>query len=163
MKMAAMGMTMDMPWAAADVLFTFAMWAVMMVGMMAGTAAPVLLLFAAMQAGRGEHGTRLAVLAFGVGYILVWDGFSACAALAQWALHEAALLSPAMAASSSIAGGRDSHRRRGVPTDAAQGVVPEAVPEPAGISDGQLARRHQAAPCRWAGVTACTASAAAGR
>ena len=47
--MAAMGMTMDMPWTAADVFFTFAMWAVMMVGMMAGTAAPVLLLFAAAQ------------------------------------------------------------------------------------------------------------------
>src|SRR5438067_13402117 len=28
--MAAMGMKMDMPWKAADVFFTFAMWAVMM-------------------------------------------------------------------------------------------------------------------------------------
>ena len=43
--MAEMGMSMDRPWTAADVLFTFAMWAVMMVGMMAGAAAPVLLLF----------------------------------------------------------------------------------------------------------------------
>jgi len=105
MKMAAMGMTMDRPWAAADVFYTFAMWAVMMVGMMAGTAAPVLLLFAAIQASRGEHGARLAVLTFGLGYLAVWAGFSACAALAQWALHEAALLSPAMVASSSILAG----------------------------------------------------------
>ena len=30
--MADMGMTMDMPWSAADVFFTFAMWVVMMVG-----------------------------------------------------------------------------------------------------------------------------------
>jgi predicted metal-binding membrane protein len=105
MKMAAMGMNMDKPWAMADVAYTFAMWAVMMVGMMAGTAAPVLLLFAAMQSGRREHGTRLAVLAFGVGYLTVWVGFSAFAALAQWALHEAALLSPAMVASSSMLAG----------------------------------------------------------
>ena len=48
--MAEMGMAMDMPWTAADVFFTFAMWTVMMVGMMAGTAAPVLLLFAAARA-----------------------------------------------------------------------------------------------------------------
>ena len=33
--MAEMGMTMDMPWSAADIFFTIAMWIVMMVGMMA--------------------------------------------------------------------------------------------------------------------------------
>ena len=79
--MAATGMATQMRWTAADVFFTFAMWAVMMVGMMAGAAAPVLLLF-------------------GLGYLAVWTGFSACAALGQWALHQAAMLSPAMAASS---------------------------------------------------------------
>ena len=98
--MAKMGMTTNMSWTAADVFFTFAMWAVMMVGMMAGTAAPVLLLFAAARAGRGERGMRLAVLMFGLGYVTVWVGFSVCAALAQWALHQTAMLSPAMAASS---------------------------------------------------------------
>jgi predicted metal-binding membrane protein len=101
-KMAEMGMTMDRPWAAADVFFTFAMWAVMMIGMMAGTAAPVLLLFAAARARRGDRGMRLAVLMFGLGYITAWVGFSAFAALAQWALHEGAMLSPAMRASSPI-------------------------------------------------------------
>jgi len=98
--MAQMGMTRDMSWTAADVFFTFAMWAVMMVGMMTGTAAPVLLLFAAARAGRGDRGVRLAVVMFGLGYVTVWVGFSACAALAQWALHETAMLSPAMATSS---------------------------------------------------------------
>ena len=93
-------MTMDMPWTAADVWLTFAMWAVMMIGMMTGTAAPVLLLFAGARAGRGERGVPLAVLLFGLGYLTVWVGFSAGAALAQWRLHEAAMLSPAMAASS---------------------------------------------------------------
>jgi predicted metal-binding membrane protein len=98
--MADMGMSMDRPWTMTDVVFTFAMWVVMMAGMMAGSATPVLLLFAAARAKRPEPGLRIAVLMFGLGYFIVWAGFSACAALAQWALHEAALLSPAMSASS---------------------------------------------------------------
>ena len=98
---ADMGMSMpDMPWTMADVVFTFVMWAVMMVGMMAGTAAPVLLLFAASRAKRPGPGARLAVVMFGLGYLLVWVGFSAVAALAQWALHEKALMSPMMTATS---------------------------------------------------------------
>ena len=40
-SMAEMGMTMDGPWSAADAFFTFIMWVVMMVGMMAAAAAPV--------------------------------------------------------------------------------------------------------------------------
>jgi predicted metal-binding membrane protein len=91
---------MDMPWTMTDAWFTFAMWTVMMVGMMAGSAAPVLLLFAASRAKRPGPGVKSSVLMFGLGYLAVWTGFSACAALAQWALHKAAMLSPAMAASS---------------------------------------------------------------
>jgi predicted metal-binding membrane protein len=98
---AAMGMSMmDVPWTMADVFFTFAMWTVMMVGMMAGSAAPVLLLFAASREKRAEPGARSSVLMFGLGYLAVWTGFSACAALIQWGLHQAALLSPMMSASS---------------------------------------------------------------
>jgi len=103
--MREMGMTMDMPWTAADVFFTFAMWAVMMVGMMAGSAAPVLLLFGSARRARGPQGVPLAVFSFGAGYLLVWVGFSVCAALVQWALHHAAMLSPMMAASSPRLGG----------------------------------------------------------
>ena len=100
MAMAAMGMPIDAPWSLVDFGLTFAMWVVMMVGMMAGAALPVLLLFARARAGRGEHAVRSTVLVFGLGYLAVWVGFSACAALAQWWLHETAFLSPAMAASS---------------------------------------------------------------
>ena len=103
--MAGMGMTLDRAWTASDVFFTFAMWAVMMVGMMAGTAAPVLFLFSGARRGRGDTGVWPAVSLFGLGYILVWVGFSAGAALVQWALHQAAMLSPAMAASSPRLGG----------------------------------------------------------
>lgn len=96
--MADMGMSWGMPWTATDIMFTFVMWTVMMVGMMAGTAAPVLLLFARSRREREARGVPFTVLAFGLGYVTVWAGFSACATIAQWGLHRAALLSPAMAA-----------------------------------------------------------------
>jgi len=62
--MAAMGMHTNMPWRPADFFFTFAMWAVMMVGMMAPSAAPMLLLFAATRAGRGKRSLPLTTLAY---------------------------------------------------------------------------------------------------
>jgi len=98
--MAAMGMTMDMPWSASDIFFTFAMWAVMMVGMMAPSVSPMLLLFAAAQSSRGKQGVSLATLTFALGYVAVWTCFSAVATVTQWGLHQAAMLSAAMASSS---------------------------------------------------------------
>jgi predicted metal-binding membrane protein len=103
--MAAMGMVMDQPWGAGDLLLTFGMWAVMMVGMMAVPALPVLVLFAAVHAQRQDRGVLPAVPSFGLGYLIVWLAFSACATVAQWALHEGALLSPAMATSSTPVAG----------------------------------------------------------
>src|SRR5207248_1066659 len=104
--MAGMGMTMEAPWTATEVFFTFTMWAVMMVGMMTGTAAPMLLLFAGAHTARRTHGRAAAVTMFGLGSTTVWIGFSAAAALAQWMLHQAAMLTPAMAASNGrLAGG----------------------------------------------------------
>lgn len=88
------------PWTLADLLFTFLTWTVMMVGMMAGAAAPVLLLFAEARAERSATGVPLSVLMFGIGYAAVWTAFSAAATLVQWGLHEAALLSAAMSTSS---------------------------------------------------------------
>lgn len=97
--MAQMGMPMELPWTITDILLTFTMWAVMMVGMMTGPAAPVMLLFAGMNARRSPRRISPIVLVFGLGYMLAWIGFSACATLAQWALHHASILSPSMAAS----------------------------------------------------------------
>jgi predicted metal-binding membrane protein len=98
--MAKMGMVINAPWGAPDVFFTFLMWAVMMIGMMSATATPVLLLFSGMHGQQGERGAPFTVLLFGLGYITVWLGFSASAALAQWGLHQGALLSSSMAAAS---------------------------------------------------------------
>jgi len=98
--MADMGMAMEMPWNAADVFFAFAMWAVMMVGMMLPSAAPVMLLFAGMHRGHGGQRAPRVMFTFIAGYLLVWTAFSVGAALAQWALHQGAMLSTAMTSSS---------------------------------------------------------------
>ena len=98
--MADMGMTTGEPWARAEFLFTFIMWAVMMVGMMSPAAAPMLLLFAAAQTKRGKGRTLPEITMFALGYVAIWAGFSASAAVAQWSLHQAAMLSETMAASS---------------------------------------------------------------
>src|SRR5262245_40321324 len=102
--MAAMGMVMVRPWGAGDLLLTFLMWAVMMVGMMALSALPVLLLFARMHA-QQDRGVAPAVPSFGFGYLIVWLAFSASATVAQWALHQRALLSSTMATTSTTVAG----------------------------------------------------------
>ncbi len=100
--MADMGMSVDAPWTLTDVVVTFVMWSVMMVGMMAPSAAPVMTLFTAMQRGRG--GGFAPAIVFGAGYLVIWIAFSVVAALAQWALHVGALLSPGMAVTSGHVG-----------------------------------------------------------
>ena len=103
--MAAMGMDMRGPWGWADAGLTFLMWVVMMIGMMTPSAAPMLLLFSGTVAARQERGVPVSVLAFASGYLAVWTGFSVVATLAQWALHETAMLSAAMRTSNALVGG----------------------------------------------------------
>lgn len=93
-------------WGAADLFFLFLMWAVMMVAMMVPTAAPMILLFAKVKRGRHENeGPFVSTIVFLAGYILIWSGFSAAAAAAQWGLHSVALISPMMVSTSPILGG----------------------------------------------------------
>lgn len=103
--MADMGMSSNTPWTATDLFFTFAMWAVMMVGMMAPSATPMILLFGASEARARKKMPFLGAAAFALGYLAVWTLFSALAALAQWGLHQAAMLSPAMSVLSPRIGG----------------------------------------------------------
>jgi len=103
--MASMGMSMDMPWTITDAAYTFVMWAVMMVAMMTPSAAPVILLFAGTQRARRAARSPIVTAVFGAGYLLVWTAFSAAAAAGQWALHQAAMLSPSMSTSSTWLGG----------------------------------------------------------
>ena len=106
------GMTADMAmphlqgWDGADLVLLVVMWAVMMVAMMLPSAAPLVLLFAGIARRRRERRSPAApTSALAAGYLLAWTAFAAAAALAQWALHRGALLSPGMASASPILGG----------------------------------------------------------
>ena len=86
---------------AAAFTLTFAMWAVMMTGMMLPSAAPAILLYAALVRKNAERGTVLpATWVFTSGYVAAWGAFSAAAALAQSALEHAMLMTPAMSLAS---------------------------------------------------------------
>jgi predicted metal-binding membrane protein len=82
------------------------MWAEMMVAMMIPSAAPMILTFAAVKRKRRAMDRPFVPTGlFLSGYLIVWCGFSLVAAIAQWALHSVALLSPMMESTSSWLGG----------------------------------------------------------
>jgi predicted metal-binding membrane protein len=95
-----------MPWSISDFLIMFIMWAVMMVGMMTPSAAPMILIYARVGRRAVEQGKPFASTGwFASGYLLTWTGFSLFATLTQWALERAALVTPMMTSASPIFGG----------------------------------------------------------
>jgi predicted metal-binding membrane protein len=106
---------MDMPgmvmldlheWGPATVLLLFVMWTVMMVAMMVPSAAPMILAFLTVNQRRQASARPLVpVTIFLLGYLAVWTAFSAVATLAEWGLHQAALLSTTMTATSTALNG----------------------------------------------------------
>jgi len=101
-----MAMPMSPRWTPAAFALTFAMWAVMMVGMMLPSAAPMILTFASLHRRKAAAVQRLMpTLLFASGYLLAWSGFSLFAALLQWALDRLALLSPGLTTTSALVGG----------------------------------------------------------
>jgi predicted metal-binding membrane protein len=104
--MPGMAMSEMFEWSWVEVAALAIMWAVMMVAMMTPAAAPMILVFAATHRRRAAQGRPAVPTAvFALGYLVVWTVFSVAAALAQSALHAAALLSSDMAAESSVLGG----------------------------------------------------------
>jgi predicted metal-binding membrane protein len=109
-RMVSDGMSMMMPaaarWQPIEFGIVFAMWAVMMIGMMTPSAAPMVLLYARV-------GRQTAALSkpfaptgwFFGGYVLAWIAFSLAATLAQWGLQRAAMLTPMMQNASDLFGG----------------------------------------------------------
>jgi len=94
--MAGMDRTMVMPpRGSTELLLLFAMWWVMMVGMMLPSVAPVILTFATVNRNRRARGEPYVPSAlFTAGYLMAWGGFSFIATLAQEVLERANLLSP---------------------------------------------------------------------
>ncbi len=104
------GMKMSGPdmnaWSPSSLIPLFLMWAEMMVAMMLPSAAPMILTFSTVNRKRREQEQPFVPTGvFVLGYLAVWTVFSALAALAQWALHATALLSPMMASTSPFFGG----------------------------------------------------------
>ena len=94
------------PWSISTLLPLFLMWTEMMVAMMLPSAAPMILMFAMVNRKRREQQEPfVATGVFLLGYLVVWTAFSLLAAIAQWALHGTALLSPMMVSTSSQLGG----------------------------------------------------------
>src|SRR5690242_7741095 len=86
------------PWSAVEFTLVFVMWAVMMVGMMAPSAAPMILMYARVGRQGKIAGKPLAATGwFAAGYFLAWTGFSLAATLLQWVLERSALLDARMA------------------------------------------------------------------
>lgn len=89
-----------------DLLMLWLMWTIMMVAMMLPSATPMVTLFAGVSRNRRQRGDPwVPTTVFVAGYLLLWTAFSAVAALAQWGLHSAALLSPMMRSTSPLLGG----------------------------------------------------------
>lgn len=105
--MAMPGMAMaPAPAGTADFLLLWAMWAVMMVGMMLPSVAPMVLIYARVARHALDRGKPFAPTGwFAAGYLLAWTGFALVAALGQLALGRAALLSPATMATGATLGG----------------------------------------------------------
>lgn len=106
--MGAMPMDMEMgsmapahPWAPGALLLTFAMWTIMMVGMMLPSAAPTITLYGGLVRKHREAGSVLpSVWIFAAGYMAVWTGFSAVATALHASFDSVRLLTPAMASAS---------------------------------------------------------------
>ena len=109
-RMVPAGIGMMMPaaasWRPIEFAFVFAMWVVMMIGMMTPSAAPMVLLYARVgRQAANQNRPFAATIWFLGGYFLAWIVFSLIATLAQWGLERAALLTPMMAGASGIVGG----------------------------------------------------------
>jgi predicted metal-binding membrane protein len=117
MNMSALTMTrmaIEMPgmamqpvsWSAGYAFVVFLMWCVMMIAMMVPSAAPMVLIHAAIGRKQGDPDRPLAATAiFVAGYLTVWTVFSAVATALQWGLQSLGVVTGMMEiASPAIAG-----------------------------------------------------------
>jgi len=96
----------QMPWRATEFAFVFAMWTVMMVGMMTPSAMPMILMYARVGRETEPQAAPLsATVWFAAGYFLVWTAFALLATFVQWAFERTAVLDSAMASTSNVVGG----------------------------------------------------------
>ena len=92
-------------WDLKDYFMMFLMWTVMMIGMMVPTSIRSVKIYSriAKKTANSSNGVA-ATYWFVLGYVFVWTGFSAVAALVQGVLNNVGILSPMMVSSSSYLG-----------------------------------------------------------
>jgi predicted metal-binding membrane protein len=96
----------DEPWRAIEFAYVFLMWVVIMVGMMAPSAAPMILMYARVgRQGKDEGKPFAATGWFVTGYFLAWISFSMAATFVQWAFERMTLLDSRMVSTSNVLGG----------------------------------------------------------
>jgi predicted metal-binding membrane protein len=88
-------------WDALHLLLLWAMWTVMMAGMMLPSASPLVLLYGAMARRSGHEKARRRIYALVAGYLTVWTVFSLVATALQRGLATLLLVSPMMEVTSS--------------------------------------------------------------
>ena len=93
------------PWQPIEFGYVFAMWVLMMIGMMTPSVAPMIFIYARVGRQAATQDKRFAASGwFAAGYLLAWTSFSIVATSLQWALERAALLTPMMESASNILG-----------------------------------------------------------
>jgi predicted metal-binding membrane protein len=91
-------------WDARYLTLLWAMWSVMMAGMMLPSAVPMLLLYANADRQRaGAASSHARVYALAAGYLLVWVVFSVLVTLLQWMLSGMLAMTPMMEATPRVA------------------------------------------------------------
>ena len=98
-------------WTPGYALLMFSMWWLMMIAMMLPSAAPMVLLHAAVARKglerreiSGSHQLHSTTTAFIAGYLAMWGAFSLIAVIAQWGLERGELLSAMMMSTSTLLG-----------------------------------------------------------
>lgn len=104
--MASPSMPMTAAWSAENFIMVAVMWAVMMVGMMLPSAAPMIMMFTTVNRRKRDLGRAPASsFQFVGGYIAAWVLFSVAATALQWGLQSLSLLTPMMNTNSAYLGG----------------------------------------------------------
>ena len=117
-------------WGLTDLTLLFLMWTVMMAAMMIPSVSQMVLLYAGSVRRNGrETGVVRLTGIFVLGYLASWTGFSLLATLAQWGLHEAALIEQRQRAEDR--GAADAQARA------------EAIAKETGRSVGALGKRRK--------------------
>jgi predicted metal-binding membrane protein len=92
---------MTLHWDLAHLLLLWAMWTVMMTGMMLPSASPLILLYGAAARRSTQRKAERQIYALAAGYVIAWTAFSLGATALQRALASLLLVSPMMEAASS--------------------------------------------------------------